>query len=101
MDDLTGFEWDPFKAQMNFEKHGVGFMEAAKTMLGLTLTRVAADDGENRFASVGITGQRLIVVIWTPRHDAMRVISARRARRYERETFRQAVRQGRRIAAAD
>lgn len=100
IDDATGFEWDPFKAQINLEKHGVSFMEAAKTLLGLTLTRLAFDDGENRFASIGITGERLVVVIWTPRHDAMRVISARRARRNEREAFGQAVGKAGRIAAA-
>jgi uncharacterized DUF497 family protein len=100
-DGATGFEWDPFKAQINFEKHGVSFAEAAKTLLGLTLSRPAIDGGENRFASIGITGERLIVVIWTPRHDAMRVISARRARRYERKAFSEAVGQAGRIAAAD
>lgn len=99
MEERTGFEWDPFKAQINLEKHGVSFVEAAKTMLGLTLTRLAFDDGENRFASIGITGGRLIVVIWTPRHDAMRVISARRARRNEREAYDQAVGEAGRITA--
>jgi uncharacterized protein len=100
-EDAAGFEWDPFKAQLNLEKHGVSFTEAAKTLLGLTLTRPALDDGENRFASIGITGERLIVVIWTPRHDAMRVISARRARRNERKAFGQAVGKAGRLAAAD
>lgn len=101
MDEVGGFEWDPFKAELNRAKHGVSFMEAAKAMLGVTLTRPAPDDGENRFASLTITGERLIVIIWTPRHDAMRVISARRARHYERETYRQAIGQAGRIAAAD
>jgi len=101
LDDLIGFEWDPFKARVNQAKHGVSFAEAAKTLLGVTATRVTLDNDENRFASIGITGERLVVVIWTPRHDAMRIISARRARRYERETFREAIGEAGRIAATD
>lgn len=97
----SGFEWDPFKAELNQAKHGVSFVEAARAMLGLTLTRPASEERENRFASIGVTGERLVVVIWTPRHDAMRVISARRARRNERESYREAVGQAARIAAAD
>ncbi|HEX6860283.1 MAG TPA: BrnT family toxin [Caulobacteraceae bacterium] len=100
-EEIAGFEWDPFKAQINAAKHGVSFVAASNTMLGVTLTRPALEEHENRFASIGINEGRLIVVIWTPRHDVMRIISARRARRYEREAYRQAIRQAGGVADAD
>jgi uncharacterized DUF497 family protein len=97
----SAFEWDPFKAEANEGKHGVSFVEAASALLGLTLTRLSSNGGENRFASIGITEQRLIVIIWTPRLGTVRIISARRARLNERETYRQAIGRSARIAAAD
>jgi len=97
----SAFEWDPFKAETNEEKHGVSFVEAANALLGLTLTRIAGHTAENRFASIGITEARPIVVIWTPRPGAVRVISARRARRNERETYRQAIGRAAEVSASD
>lgn len=88
---MTTFEWDPFKAEANIEKHDVSFSSAANVLLGLALTRSADGESENRFTSLGVLQGRAIVVVWTPRANAVRIISARRARRNEREAYRQAV----------
>ncbi|MCC7268491.1 MAG: BrnT family toxin [Caulobacteraceae bacterium] len=88
---MNAFEWDPFKAEANFGKHKISFASAATTLLGLTLTRPAALDGENRFTALGVLDGRTIVVVWTPRANFVRIISARRAGRREREAYRQAV----------
>jgi len=39
--------------------------------------------GEERFQLTGMIEQRLFVVVYTPRHDAMRIISARKANQRE------------------
>ncbi len=86
------FEWDSAKAESNWLKHGVKFEDAARMLLGLTLTWSTGRGTENRFASIGIIEGSAIVVVWTPRANAVRIVSARRARRSERRTFDQEVR---------
>jgi len=39
--------------------------------------------GEERYRVIGVIEQRLFVVVYTPRHDAMRIISARKANQRE------------------
>ena len=39
--------------------------------------------GEERYQMVGMIGQRLFVLVYTPRHDALRIISARKASQRE------------------
>jgi uncharacterized protein len=52
-----------------------------------------ADDrrtyGETRFRVYGIVEDRLLCVVYTMRGDRVRIISARRANRAERRTYRQ------------
>ena len=77
---LNGFEWDPRKERLNHRKHRIWFSDAVTVFddaLAVTITERA--NGEHRLASIGIdaTG-RVLVVIWTPRGERWRVISARR-----------------------
>ena len=39
--------------------------------------------GEERYRVISVIEQRLFVVVYTPRHDAMRIISARKANQRE------------------
>ena len=39
--------------------------------------------GEERYQLMGMIEQRLFVLVYTPRHDAMRIISARKANQRE------------------
>jgi uncharacterized DUF497 family protein len=85
------FEWDSRKAKRNFTKHGVSFEEATTVFLG----RLAAtgDDpdhsaNEDRFITIGLSsGGRLLTVSHTERDDAIRIISARRSTKEEREVY--------------
>jgi len=88
------FEWDPDKAALNLEKHGVSFEEAATAFgdpLSLTISDPDHSDDEERFILLGETYLgRLIVVVHTERQERIRIISARPAtgrerRAYERE----------------
>jgi uncharacterized DUF497 family protein len=85
------FEWDPEKARINRTKHGVDFSDAIEVLfdpLGLT----ASDDsaGELRHVTLGNDAfGRLLVVIYVRAHEHVRMISARRATRRERERYQE------------
>lgn len=83
------YEWDEAKRQDNLSKHGVDFAEAGKFDWSGALTAKdnRFDYGEDRFNSVGLVGDRLFVMVWTPRGEAVRVISFRKANRKEVEYY--------------
>ena len=87
---MAEFEWDPGKAAVNRRKHGVDFADGATILADdRLLTREdPTATGEQRFVSIGIgaTG-RLLVVIWCRRGEAIRIISARRANRWEQAEY--------------
>ncbi len=85
------FEWDPQKAIVNAQKHGVPFHEAS-TIFGdpLALTFEDPDHSaeESRYITFGVSLQkRLIVVSNTQRGDRTRIISARLMNRKERKIY--------------
>ena len=85
------FEWDGGKASSNLDKHGVSFEEAATVFrdpLSLTIPDPLHSDEEERFALLGQSArQRLLVVVFTERDSAIRIISARLATRHERLNY--------------
>ena len=87
------FEWDVRKALLNLRKHRVSF-EEARTVFGDPLSLTIADPdheiGEFRFVIVGrsVAG-RLMVVSHAENDETIRIISARRATRHEREFYEQ------------
>jgi hypothetical protein len=97
-DDLDmRHEWDASKATTNLKKHGVSF-EEAKTVFENPLAVIFDDEShsinEHREIIIGYSQQdRLLLVSFTERSKAIRIISARLATRreredYERNTFR-------------
>ena len=85
------FEWDPGKAQANLRTHGVGFAEAVTVFdddFSLTLDETNAVD-EPRFATLGLSDQAtLLVVVYTFRgRDIIRIISAWKANKRQRELY--------------
>jgi len=82
--------FDPKKAAANLNKHGVSFAEAEPVLYDpMALTREDDNaEGETRFVSVGVGALgRLLTVVWTPRGDALRLISAREATKGERKFY--------------
>lgn len=85
------FEWDEEKSRNNLRKHGVSFDEAT-TIFGDPLS-VTIDDPrhsirESRWVTLGLSVKlRLLAVVHTDRGGRIRIISARLATRYERETY--------------
>ena len=87
------FEWDETKAAVNLQKHGISFTAAIKVFNDpnrLEEDTTRAEYGEQRGKVIGMLDNVLIVaVIYTPRDEKIRIISARRARRNERTRYHQ------------
>ena len=87
----TGFEWDVHNAEKNWQKHRVTPSECEQIFFNRP--RVVADDirhseEENRFYALGHTdARRMLFVVFTVRHDKIRVISARDMNRKERKVY--------------
>ena len=77
------FEWDRKKAATNFKKHKVSFDEAVTVFydpLSATFNDPDHSIGEERFITIGYSSSsRLLVVTYTERGAAVRLINARPA----------------------
>jgi len=87
------FGWNPAKARINLQKHGVSFAEAVSAFrdpLSITISDPDHSYDEERFILLGLPQRnRLLVVIHTEIGDTIRVISAREADRRERRQYEQ------------
>jgi uncharacterized DUF497 family protein len=87
------FEWDPEKAAANVKRRRISFTEAASVLedpLSTTFPDEAHSEEEIRFLTIGASRRgRVLVVAHTERDDSIRIISARRATRREREFYEQ------------
>jgi len=73
--------FDPAKNAVNLELRGLSFeqVEAFDWSTAAILEDTRMDYGERRFRAFGYVGVRLHVVIFTPRGDAVQIISFRKA----------------------
>ncbi|MGH9606074.1 MAG: BrnT family toxin [Terracidiphilus sp.] len=83
------FEWDPEKARANLRKHKVPFLKACEVFKDDDrLERLdASTDDEDRWAVLGRVEQTILFVVYAQRGERIRLISARRATRYEQRTY--------------
>ena len=88
------FEWDDDKNRLNIEQHGISFEDAALVFDGPVTTLFSPRFGEDRWVATGQVDQLVITVVYTERGDHRRLISARRARRKERDEYEKAHRHG-------
>ena len=84
-------EWDPIKARDNLKKHRVSFEEAA-TALSDPMAATGPDPDhsiyEERYITFGVSEEgRLLVVSHTEENENIRIISARKASKGERELY--------------
>lgn len=83
------FEWDDAKARSNLRKHRVDFADAVGAFDDpCAITLDDPHPREKRFVTIGLNflGD-LVVVCWTARRDAIRIISARPPTRHERRQY--------------
>jgi uncharacterized DUF497 family protein len=79
-------EFDPAKARANLAKHRVSFAHAEQALRDPSAVTIEDPDaqGERRFVTLGMDALgRILVVVYTPRGDRIRLISARKASRGE------------------
>ena len=83
--------FDPAKRAKTLAERGLDFADAAQIFTGLhaTLEDARTDYGEKRFISAGFLDGRLVVLVWTPRGAARRIISMRHAHAEEETRWRQ------------
>ena len=92
------FDWDPKKSSLNIAKHGVSFFEARQVFydpLHLMELDVKHSCGEERYRVIGSdSADRVLVVVYCLRDagSVIRIISARKATRQEREGYRRCAR---------
>lgn len=79
-------EFDPAKSEKNARDRGLPFTmaEAFDFESALIVTDTRRDYGETRYRAIGRLNEAIAVVVFTPRLDAIRVISLRLANRKER-----------------
>lgn len=92
------FEWDDKKNRANQAKHGIPFEVLTGCFDGPMLVKLDArlDYGETRWIAMALLGVVPVVIVYTERGQNIRIISARKADRREREKFKTYLLQGRR-----
>ncbi len=85
------YDWDQGKANINLQKHGISFQEAASVFgdpLALTFNDPDHSIHEQRLLTFGVTKNgQLVIVSHTETHDSVRIISARPMDRQERKIY--------------
>lgn len=83
------FEWDDEKAKINLKKHGLTFNDAILVFFDEFLIQdydFEHSDDEDRIKVIGKVDE-VLVVIYTERKEKLRIISARRANKKERNDY--------------
>ncbi len=83
--------FDAVKREKTLRERGLDFARARVVFDGLTITLQdqRQDYGEPRFITAGWLDARLVVLVWTPRGLARRIISMRRANEREIDKYKQ------------
>lgn len=86
------FEWDKEKEKINITKHGIDFSTAAKIFKDenrIEMYDEEHSDYEDRYVTIGTIGgvAYVVLVIYTERKEAIRLISARKATNQERRMY--------------
>lgn len=82
-------EFDSAKRAETLNARGLDMARAGEVFEGATLT--AEDDrrdyGEDRFITIGFLDAAMVVLVWTQRDGAYRIISLRKANERERALY--------------
>jgi hypothetical protein len=83
-------DYDDEKRQKTLEHRGLDFVDAPALFSGPTLNLLddRFDYGEARYQTVGWLDGRMVMVVWTARGDARRIISMRRCNDREEDRYR-------------
>jgi uncharacterized DUF497 family protein len=86
-------EFDAIKRNQTLFHRGLDFEDCQHAFEGVTYTfeDMRKGYGETRFITWALMDSRLVVIVWTPRGAARRIISLRKANEREIHTFNQAL----------
>lgn len=87
------FEWDEAKRQRNIRKHSIDFVDAKEiwSRYHVEIPSNQTIHAERRWLAVGELNGRVVTVVFTRRDGTRRLISARNARRKEKENYQDGV----------
>jgi uncharacterized protein len=83
------FTWDEGKRKANIKKHAIDFADAPKVFSGPAFTFEDArfDYGEQRWITIGLNDQTVVVIAHTETPEEIHIISMRRADKNEQKIF--------------
>jgi len=83
------FEWDEAKRQRVLRSHGVDLANLSRFFDGPIIEDfdAAHSHSEDRWRAIGMLDDRCVVVVYTEREDAIRLITARPAEPHEEAEF--------------
>ena len=84
------FEWDEIKNAINIKKHGIDFQGVKSVFDGPMIVNEdnRYDYAERRLIGFGWMNDIVVVVVYIELYnDSIRILSARKASRYERKEF--------------
>jgi uncharacterized DUF497 family protein len=83
------FAWSDAKRESNLKRHGIDFVDAPEIFAGATFTY--EDDrfayAEQRWVTLGLLKDTVVSVVHTESSIQIRIISIRKATRYEEALF--------------
>jgi len=89
--DCTGFEWDAYNINKNWEKHNVSPVESEQIFFNnplLIASDIKHSKAESRYYALGITDrERKLFIAFTIRDLKIRVISSRDMSKKERDEY--------------
>ena len=89
------FEWDEAKRRENIRKHRIDFEDVPPVFNGPIFFQLdrRKNYGEDRWIGIGDLGNAVIVVVFIEFDgDTIRLISARKAEKHERDYFKEKIR---------
>ena len=86
---IVQIEFDSEKRDRTLAERQLDFARAAEAFAGVTVTAADTrlDYGEPRLTTVGVLDGRMVILVWTPRGEARRIISMRKANEREIAKF--------------
>ena len=88
------FEWDEEKNKANIRSHKIDFADVPAIFNSPMLVEIdkREDYGEDRWIGIGMLRNIVAFVVFTERRqDTIRIISVRKANKYERRKYKQAL----------
>ena len=87
-------EWDEKKNAVNSRRHGIDFADVPEMFNYYMLIDLddREDYQEDRWVGIGVLRNSIAIVVFTEhQHDTIRIISARKANKYEQKRYQNAI----------